>query len=208
MILFFDGGYASSGDEQAFFEQIREYTGKEEIVSVKICDNMEWERVYRYLEDAKAIVLTASVQLNSVSSNVLAFLEKVEAAVINGESISAKFYAILYTNLYEGLHTSTAMSILKNFCTRANITWGRGLGIGGNSMEPESGETFIWRWLHKKRADFRLKPLHEQALFIKEKIQGTDVYISPDVLSRGTYIRKNNRRNKKIHRANVARTNE
>ena len=44
------------------------------------------------------------------------------------------FMPILYTDLYEGEQTSVAMGILKSFCCHANITWGRGLGIGGSNM--------------------------------------------------------------------------
>ncbi|MDE6909849.1 MAG: hypothetical protein K2P44_05200, partial [Lachnospiraceae bacterium] len=62
------------------------------------------------------------------------------------------------------------------------------------------------RILRKKNdrdmSDFRLGFLREHALFIREKVQGTDVYINPDEVSRGQYIRQNNRQMKKNNRVN------
>lgn len=135
MILFLDGGYTLAAGNETCAEIIQKCLQHEELVLVKLEEDMDWNSVYRYLEDAHAIVLAADVYLDSVPSLVLRFLEKVEQAVIGGESIGGRFYAVLYTELYEGEQTSVAMDVLKNFCVHANIAWGRGLGIGGNKME-------------------------------------------------------------------------
>lgn len=204
MILFLDGGYTLADGSATCAESIREYAQEEELVSVTIGKHMDWNRVYRYLEDAHAIVLAADVYLDSVSANVLRFLEKVEQAVINGESIGGKFYAILYTELYEGEQTGVAMEVLKNFCVHANITWGRGLGIGGNKVESVLCRSRLRSLFRRSVADFRLRFLQEQALFIREKVQGTDVYIRPEEVSRKEYIREINRQMKKSNRVKVA----
>lgn len=204
MILFLDGGYTQTAGNEACAELIQECTQKEALVSVKIEKNMDWNRVFRDLEDADAIVLAADVYLDSVPSFVLRFLEKVEQAVIGGESIGGRFYAVLYTELYEGEQTSVAMEVLKNFCVHANITWGRGLGIGGNKIETLLRKDSFWGRLHKSTSDFRTASLQEHALFIREKIQGTDVYIKPEEVSRKGYIRKINQKMKKSNRVKFA----
>ncbi|MDE7477206.1 MAG: hypothetical protein K2M91_04520 [Lachnospiraceae bacterium] len=204
MILFLDGGYTPAAGNVTCVESIREYTQKEELITIKIEDITDWNKVYRYLEDAHAIVLAADVYLDSVSSKVLRFLEKVEQAVIGGESIGGKFYAILYTELYEGEQTSVAMEVLKNFCEHANISWGRGLGIGGNKVETILNRRKLLGSLRKNLTDFRSNSIYEQALFIREKVQGTDVYINPDGVTRNGYIRKMNQEIKKSNRVKTA----
>ena len=149
-------------------------------------------------------MLAADVYLDSVSANVLGFLERVEQAVIGGESIGGKFYAVLYTELYEGEQTSVAMEVLKNFCVHANIAWGRGLGIGGNKVEAVLGRRRLWSLFRAGTADFRQRSLHEQALFIGKKMQGTDVYVKPEEVSRKEYIRKMNHEMKKSNRVKIA----
>ncbi len=202
MILFFDGESAPMPDGGIWIRSISENTQNEELISVRVEEGMDWNRVCRFLEDAQAIVLTADVYMDSVSPRVLGFLEKIEQAVIGGESIGAKFYAILYTDLYEGEQTSIAMAVLKNFCERANITWGRGLGIGGNNLNAALKRRILRKKNDRDMSDFRLGFLREHALFIREKVQGTDVYINPDEVSRGQYIRQNNRQMKKNNRVN------
>ncbi len=204
MVLFLDGGCVLARNQDFSVSSMRSYLQQEELITAKITENMDWNKVCRYLEEAQAIVLAADVYLDSVSSEVLRFLEKVEQAVIDGESIGATFYAVLYTELYEGEQTCIAMEILKNFCLRANITWGRGLGIGGNNLETDSDKSSLWKRMRKQMVDFRLGFLQEQALFVRERIQGTDVYIHPKEVSRKAYIRKINRRAKKINRVKIA----
>lgn len=204
MVLFLDGKCASVTNHEFNADSMREYLQQEELITAKITENMDWNKICRYLEESQAIVLAADIYLDSVSSEVLSFLERVEQAVIDGESIGATFYAILYTELYEGEQTSIAMEVLKNFCLHANITWGRGLGIGGNKLEADSGKRSLWKHLEKHMVDFRLRFLQEQALFIRERIQGTDVYIHPKDVSRKEYIRKMNRRVKKNNRVKIA----
>lgn len=206
MILFLDGSFTPTCDSNRCLESIKECVQKEDIISLTIKEQMEWNQVYRYLEDAGAIVLDADVHMNSVSACVLSFLERIEHAVIGGESIGGKFYAVLYTELYEGEQTSIAMEILKNFCTHANIMWGRGLGIGGNGMKPTVHRRNLWQWFRKDTSDFREKPLQEQAFFIKEKMQGTDQYINPQKFSRKKYMRKINHDSKKNSLKKIAKS--
>ena len=204
MILFLDGGYTLAAGNETCAEIIQKCLQHEELVLVKLEEDMDWNSVYRYLEDTHAIVLAADVYLDSVPSLVLRFLEKVEQAVIGGESIGGRFYAILYTELYEGEQTSVAMDVLKNFCVHANIAWGRGLGIGGNKMETRTHKDVFWGRRHKNTSDYRTVSLQEHALFIREKIQGTDVYIKPEEVSRKGYIRKMNQKIKKSNRVKIA----
>lgn len=204
MVLFLEGGCTLSARDVACEEIIREYTQGEELISIKVEEDMDWNRVCRLLEDAHAIVLAAEVYMDSVSSTVLKFLERVEQAVIGGESIGGRFYAILHTELYEGEQTSVAMEILKNFCVHANIVWGRGLGIGGSKAEAAVGGGTLWRIFHKRVTDFKVNALQDQALFIRERIQGTDVYINPKEVSRRGYIRRMNQEMKKSNRVKIA----
>ena len=82
MILFFDGDSSSVSDAGIWIKSIREYVEKEELISVKIGEDVDWNRVCRFLEDAQAIVLAADVYMDSVSPRVLGLLERIEQAVI------------------------------------------------------------------------------------------------------------------------------
>ena len=55
MILFLDGGGTLAARDVACVEIIRKHTQSEELISIKIEDNMDWDRVCRLLDDANAI---------------------------------------------------------------------------------------------------------------------------------------------------------
>ncbi len=71
-------------------------------------------------------------------------------------------------------------------------------------MEAVSGRRHLWSLFRAGTADFRQRSLREQALFIGKKIQGTDVYVKPEEVSRKEYIRKMNHEMKKSNRVKIA----
>ena len=65
-----------------------------------------------------------------------------------------------------------------------------GWGSGGNKLEVDSGKSNFWKRIGKQMIDFRLGFLQEQALFVRERIRGTDVYIHPKEVSRKSIFGK------------------
>ncbi|MCM1184026.1 MAG: hypothetical protein NC337_11695 [Roseburia sp.] len=200
MIVLLNGGVPLAGDDYEYLDKLKENIASEELVTVPIGGETDWDWTHRCLEEASAIVLVCGVCMDGVPSHVLRFLEEIERAVIGGESIPGKFYAILHTDLYEGEQIAAAMGILKNFCRRANIMWGRGLGIGGSCVKPGKKPTLfslLWQGccggLHTDVS------IMEHAMFIREQMQGKDDYISSACVSRSNYMRYVNRAGRKRH---------
>lgn len=199
MILLLNGGVLLEEDELRYLDKLKENIDSEEIVTINLNDEIDWDRTHRCLEEAKALVLVCNICMNSVPAHILRFLETVEQAVIQGESIPGKFYAILYTYLYEGEHTGVAMGVLKDFCKHANITWGRGLGIGGSGVILHKRSLLFGR-KYINHIDRHLEePIIQHAMFIKEHMQGKDDYISPVGVSKCGYMRLVNHEIRKKH---------
>lgn len=196
-------GVSSEKEGINYLDKLKEYVGTEETVTIRINEEIDWNRTHRALEEASALALVCRVCMDSVPSRVLSFLEQVEQAVIHGESIPGKFYAVLYTDLYEGEQTGVAMGVLRNFCRHANIVWGRGLGIGGNRMTGLRKPLFF-RKKHAHACMSHLdRPIMEHAMFIREHMQGIDHFISPEGVSRTGYMRQVNHEAKKSHRIKI-----
>ena len=111
MILFLNDGKVSEQEGIDTLRKLRENIGKEEVTAVNMTGVVDWYKTHRALEEANALVLACNVSMGGIPADILRFLETVEQAVIEGESIPGKFYAILYTDLYEGEQTSVAMGI-------------------------------------------------------------------------------------------------
>lgn len=203
MILFFYNA-ALHNSSSMYINKLSRYLTNEEIKNVDIDNIDDWNTVLRYLEEASAIVLVSNVVMNSLSAHVISFLEKIEDAVRCGESIPGRFYALLYTDLYEGEQTILAMGILKNFCLRANILWGRGLGIGGSRIDRISQRLFFGRRLIDLNMEYFEISMREQAVHIREHMYGVEDYICPVGVTRNGYMRRLNHEIRKKHRVNVA----
>ncbi|MCI9400722.1 MAG: hypothetical protein HFJ07_13160 [Lachnospiraceae bacterium] len=208
MILFLNDGKVSEQEGIDTLRKLRENIGKEEVTAVNMTGVVDWYKTHRALEEANALVLACNVSMGGIPADILRFLETVEQAVIEGESIPGKFYAILYTDLYEGEQTSVAMGILKSFCCHANITWGRGLGIGGSNMAAVKKPSFFPLFCNKSKARAAVNhlsvPIIEHALYIREHMQGLDHFISPQGVSKDRYMRRVNYYAKKNHRIKIA----
>jgi hypothetical protein len=105
------------------------------------------------LSGANAIILIFPLYVDGLPSHVVKFLERL-APTISFLAPKAKLYAINNCGFWETDNTVNAFSILKNFCLRASLTWGQGLGIGGGGViEMRSLEKWPLRKISKAIAE-------------------------------------------------------
>lgn len=209
MILFLNGGISQDRNIWCI-NKLKNYIKTEEINTMNITEDIDWYELLYKLEQVSAVVLACDVHMDSIPAAVVTFLEKIEKEVINGAFIPGKFYAILHTSLYEGEQTELAMSMLKNFCDRANILWGCGLGIGGNQIiYAQPKVTCKKKWFGIKIDESSLisaieVPVAELAMRIREHSQVDDEYYTPVDISRSVYMRFVNKEAKRFHRVKMA----
>ncbi len=91
------------------------------------------DRVLEQLRDAQAVVFGVPLYVDGIPSHVLGFLEKMEMfCKENGLQLSV--YCIANNGFIEGKQNEALMRVFENFCNRAGLTWGGGVGIGGGVM--------------------------------------------------------------------------
>ena len=199
MILMIDAGGKEDHTIEFYKEQIKNTLHDVKIHIVNLTEVYDWNPVWRSLEEATAIVFMSPVWMDSLPAYVLRFLECVERKVMEGESIAGRFYAVLYTQLYESNQTNIAMDMLRCFCERANIVWGKGLGIGAaDKMQEEEG---VLTRIGKKQGIIRL--LRELAAHAEYHISGDDVFTYLKGYPRQYFIYDRNRW--LFHRAKMKR---
>ena len=87
-------------------------------------------------------------------------------------------YVIANNGFYEGDQNKYALSMVKNFCTRSNITWGQGIGIGAGEMHGGmiKGGTPLGKGPLKSLG----KAMDLLVENIKNKASGEDIYVNPN----------------------------
>ena len=90
-------------------------------------------RILGQLRDADAVVFSLPLYVDGVPSHVLRFMEKMET-YCKDNKLHLNVYCIANNGFIEGRQNEPLMQVFENFCGRAGLTWGGGVGIGGGVM--------------------------------------------------------------------------
>ncbi len=90
-------------------------------------------RILAELRDAQAVVFCVPLYVDGIPSHVLPFMEEMEAYCREGD-LHLNVYCVANNGFIEGRQNEPLMQLFENFCARAGLTWGGGVGIGGGVM--------------------------------------------------------------------------
>ena len=91
------------------------------------------ERILAELADAQAVVFCLPLYVDGIPSHALPFMEKMEA-FCQENRLHPSLYCIANNGFIEGRQNEPLMQSFEHFCSRAGLTWGGGVGIGGGVM--------------------------------------------------------------------------
>ncbi|MBR4164458.1 MAG: hypothetical protein IKR11_13120 [Solobacterium sp.] len=110
----------------------RLFTGGE-TVSEKLRTKGDYQRIIDQMKDAQAVVFGLPLYVDGIPSHVLGFMEELET-VCKKEDLHFNVYSIANNGFIEGKQNEPLMQVFENFCNRAGVKWGGGVGIGGGVM--------------------------------------------------------------------------
>lgn len=102
-------------------------------VTEKLRSPLDHDRILEQLPGAQAVVFGVPLYVDGIPSHVLRFMEKMEA-FCKDNNLRLSIYCIANNGFIEGKQNEPLMQIFENFCIRAGISWGGGVGIGGGVM--------------------------------------------------------------------------
>ena len=102
-------------------------------VTEKLRTPADHDRILEQLREAQAVVFVVPLYVDGIPSHVLRFMEKAEA-FCRENSLRLRVYCIANNGFIEGKQNEPLMQLFENFCVRAGLSWGGGVGIGGGVM--------------------------------------------------------------------------
>ncbi len=102
-------------------------------VTEKLRTPTDHDRILAQLRDAQAVVFGVPLYVDGIPSHVLRFMEKMEA-FCRENGLRFSVYCIANNGFIEGKQNEPLMQGFENFCVRAGLSWGGGVGIGGGVM--------------------------------------------------------------------------
>ena len=104
-----------------------------EKISEKLRTPGDHARILEALCDAQAVVFCLPLYVDGIPSHVLRFMEEMER-FCREKGLSLSVYCIANNGFIEGRQNEPLMQSFEHFCTRAGLSWGGGVGIGGGVM--------------------------------------------------------------------------
>lgn len=102
-------------------------------VTLKLRTPADHDRILEELRDAQAVVFSLPLYVDAVPSHVLRFLEKMEV-YCQEKGLRLSVHVISNNGFIEGKQNEPLMQVFENFCARAGLVWGGGVGVGGGVM--------------------------------------------------------------------------
>lgn len=79
------------------------------------------------LRESDVWIFACPLYVDGIPAHLLSCLIALENAITD----TARIYAIVNCGFYEGNQAAYALDIFQNWCLKAGLTWGGGIGVGG-----------------------------------------------------------------------------
>jgi len=122
------------------------------------------------------MILAFPLYVDGIPSHLLRCLYQLETSLNTSKTKKIRVYAIVNCGFYEGHQASIALDQTKNWCSKANLEWGQGVGIGGGGFlaslkgnpKDQGPVRNLWDALKK------------MAIHISENQESEDIYTVPN----------------------------
>lgn len=82
------------------------------------------------------LVFAFPLYVDGIPSHLLNCLIQLEGYFANIKEKEIMVYSLVNCGFYEGHHNELAIEMMENWCAKAGLRWGQGLGIGAGGMLP------------------------------------------------------------------------
>ena len=117
----------------AYFVSVQKCFVKGRKIKETLRNKKDHDRILGILENGDAIVFCLPLYVDSLPSHVLSFLKDMEV-VCKEKQLELSIYVISNNGFIEGIQSEALLQVFRNFCTRSNLVWGGGIGVGGGVM--------------------------------------------------------------------------
>ena len=104
-----------------------------EKVFLRLRTKSDHKKIFEQIIDADNVIFLIPLYVDCVPSHIISFLREMER-FCKEYKIELKIYTIANNGFIEGKQNAALFRVMENFCTRSDLLWCGGIGIGGGVM--------------------------------------------------------------------------
>lgn len=131
--VFINGSPKKRFSVSSYFLNLQSIFVSGQNVFLKLRTKSDHKKIFKQIINADIVIFSIPLYVDCVPSHVLSFLREMES-FCREYKIELKIYTIANNGFIEGKQNATLFRVMENFCTRSNLQWCGGLGIGGGVM--------------------------------------------------------------------------
>ena len=131
--VFINGSPKKHFSASGYFGKLQSIFIRGEKVFLRLRTKSDHKKIFEQIIDADIVIFLLPLYVDCVPSHILSFLREMEH-FCKEHKIELKIYAIANNGFIEGTQNAALFRVMENFCTRSDLLWCGGIGIGGGVM--------------------------------------------------------------------------
>ena len=131
--VFINGSPKKRFSVSSYFGKLQSIFIRGEKVFLRLRTKSDHKIIFEQIINADNVIFLLPLYVDCVPSHILSFLREMER-FCKEHKIELKIYAIANNGFIEGTQNAALFRVMENFCTRSDLLWCGGIGIGGGVM--------------------------------------------------------------------------
>ena len=131
--VFINGSPKKRFSVSSYFGKLQSIFIRGEKVFLRLRTKSDHKIIFEQIINADNVIFLLPLYVDCVPSHILSFLREMER-FCKEHKIELKIYAIANNGFIEGKQNAALFRVMENFCTRSDLLWCGGIGIGGGVM--------------------------------------------------------------------------
>ena len=131
--VFINGSPKKRFSASGYFGKLQSIFIKGQKVFLRLRTKSDHRKIFEQIVNADNVIFLIPLYVDCVPSHILSFLREMEC-FCKEHKTELKIYAIANNGFIEGTQNAALFRVMENFCTRSDLLWCGGIGIGGGVM--------------------------------------------------------------------------
>lgn len=131
--VFINGSPKKRFSASGYFLKLQSIFVRGQTIFLRLRRKSDYQKMFDQIINADIVIFSIPLYVDCVPSHVLSFLREMERFCKEHE-MELKLYVIANNGFIEGKQSAALFRVMENFCTRSNLQWCGGIGIGGGVM--------------------------------------------------------------------------